>query len=100
MHAPERTPDDSSQELLESVHSFPGPYQIKVIGIATDDFVDRVVALTREHLVGPDDVEHRVRSTPGGRHVSITLELQLQTASQVRIIYESLGKLDGISMLL
>ena len=32
----------------------------------------------------PSDLDHSVRSTPGGRHVAVTLDLTVQTAEQVR----------------
>ena len=100
MSLPDPDSFDANDDLLESVHAFPGPYQIKVIGIASDDFVDRVVAAVGAHLATLDDLEHRVRTTPGGRHLAVTLDLQLQSSSQVRAIYAGLRKVDGLAMLL
>ncbi len=89
-----------SEELLESTHQFPGTYQIKAIGVSENDFAGRVVLAAVEELAGPGEVEHSVRLTKGGRHVSVTLELTVQTAGQVRAIYARLQELDGLTMLL
>ena len=92
--------DFSSLDLLESVHTFPGPYQIKVIGAADNGFIDRVLAAVVSQLATPGDVEHTVRSTPGGRHVSVTFELQVQSAQQVRDIYAAIRPVEGVAFLL
>lgn len=89
-----------SIELLEATHSFPGMYQIRVIGRADDDFAGRVVTAALSELAGPSELEHTVRQTPGGRHVAVTLDLTVQTAEQVRAIYASLQELHGLTLLL
>ena len=73
-----------SVELLESTHSFPGEFKIKAIGSADDDFESRVVEAVSAHLPARSDLDYSVRSTAGGRHVAITLDLTVQTAEQVR----------------
>jgi putative lipoic acid-binding regulatory protein len=86
-------------ELLESVHSFPGVYQFKVIGAAPNDFEQRVVAAVVAELAAASDLDYSVRATPGGRHVALTLEVTVQTAEQVRTIYERLRAVEGITLL-
>jgi putative lipoic acid-binding regulatory protein len=88
-----------SEELLESTHPFPGVYQIKAIGNASNDFEARVVEAVVAVLPVPSDLDYSVRSTPGGRHVALTLEISVQTAEQVRTIYARLRELDGITLL-
>ena len=39
-----------SVEMLESGHTFPGPYTFKVIGFAEGNFTGRVVASVRDEL--------------------------------------------------
>ena len=87
-------------ELLESVHSFPGPYQVKVIGSADDDFVDRVLAAVHGKIASPTHLEHTIRATPGGRHVAVTMVIQVETAQQVREIYAAVKDLKGLAYLL
>jgi hypothetical protein len=76
-----------SEELLESTHLFPGVYQIKAIGVASDDFEGRVVDVVVAELPSPSDLDYSVRVTPSGRHVALTLEVSVQNAEQVRKIY-------------
>jgi hypothetical protein len=91
-------PNPSPLELIRKTHTFPGPYLFKVIGDAKHDFPARVVAALVEELgVEP---QHEVRSTPGGRHVSVTLHPTLESAEQVLAIHHRLKKLDGLVMLL
>ena len=94
---PEHRP---SAELLEATHTFPGVYQMKVIGLVDDDFERRVRDAVSALLPGPDAVAVSTRVTPGGRHVALTLHLNVETAEQVRDLYERLHLLPGLSLLL
>ena len=86
-------------ELLESTHTFPGPYMFKVIGRADNGFVARVVAAVREELAEDADPPYHVRGTAGGRHVSVTLEPTVQTVHQVLAIYRRVRRTAGLVML-
>lgn len=94
---PEHCP---SAELLEATHTFPGKYQIKVIGLVDDAFERRVLDAVGAVLPWPGHVEVSTRVTPGGRHVALTLHLTVETAEQVRELYERLHALSGLSLLL
>jgi hypothetical protein len=85
--------------LLEAGHQFPGPYMFKVIGRSENGFVARTVAAVRDEVAAPVDPPYRVRATPGGRHVSVTLEFRVETAEQVLAVYSRLQKLVGLVML-
>ncbi len=87
-------------ELLESVHSFPGAYQIRAIGAVSDDFTARVVGAASSELAGPGEVDYSERFTPDGRHVSVTLDLTVQSAEQVLAIYRQLQTIEGLRFLL
>jgi len=89
-----------SLDLLESTHSFPGVYQIKAIGSVEEDFETRVVEVVATQLASRSEIDYSVRLTPQGRHVSITLDITVQNAQQIRDIYALLGELKGIRMLL
>jgi uncharacterized protein len=88
-----------SVELLESTHWFPGDYKIKAIGSADDDFESRIVEAVCAHLPARSDLDYSVRSTPGGRHIAITLDMNVQTAEQVRAIYAELQEVKGLTHL-
>jgi len=88
-----------SIELLEAGHRFPGPYMFKVIGKTENGFVARTVAAVREEVAAEVDPPFRIKGTPGGRHVSVTLELTMNTAEQVLQVYRRLLKLSGLVLL-
>lgn len=88
-----------SLELLESTHTFPGPYRMKAIGAAENDFTGRVLAAVLLELAAESDLEHTERATPGGRHVALTLNLTVQNAEQVRAIYARVQEVEGLTML-
>jgi len=96
----ERLPDNRpSVELLESTHPFPGSYTIKAIGLAGDDFEQRVVAAVSEHLAAASDLDYSIRATRGGRHIALTLDINVQNAEQVRSIYAEIRDVRGLSLL-
>ncbi len=88
-----------SIDLLESTHAFPGVYRIKAIGSSEGGFVDRVLAAAAEELASLAEINHSVKETPGGRHTSVTLDLSVQDADQVRRIYEKLREVEGLTLL-
>ena len=85
--------------LLESIHYFPGVYKIKAIGRADDDFESRVLEAVYSHLAARSDLDYSIRSTPGGRHVAVTLDISVQTAEQVRAIYAEIRDVEGLTLL-
>ncbi|MDR3621908.1 MAG: DUF493 domain-containing protein [Paludisphaera borealis] len=96
----ESLPDNRpSVELLESTHPFPGSYTIKAIGLADDDFEQRVVAAVSEHLAAASDLDYSVRATRGGRHIALTLDMNVQNAEQVRSIYAEIRDVRGLTLL-
>jgi putative lipoic acid-binding regulatory protein len=88
-----------SVELLESTHLFPGVYRIKAIGRSEGDFQQRIVDAVVSLLAAPSDLDYSVRSTPGGRHVALTLDISVQTAEQVRSIYAEIREIEGLTLL-
>jgi len=88
-----------STEILESTHEFPGPYHIKAIGETTDDFQERVVQVASLELPSEARLEYRSRSTPGGRHVAVTLNFHADNAEQVRNLYARIREIAGLTLL-
>ena len=89
-----------SEELLESNHSFPGVYQIKVIGKVDADFESKVLAAVAGEVFSPSEIDYTVRTTPGGRHVAVTLDVTVQSAEHVRNIYAKIQETPGLLLLL
>jgi putative lipoic acid-binding regulatory protein len=84
-------------ELLRQTHSFPGPHTFKVIGRANNDFVRRVLVAIRAIAVVDAD-NYSTRSTPGGRHVAVTVEPIIHSAEQVLDVYDRIKVVDGVVM--
>jgi putative lipoic acid-binding regulatory protein len=91
--------DQSSIELLEATHDFPGPYMFKMVGRVDNGFVARVVAAVREELHAGNDPPYHSRHTASGSHVSVTVEPKVETADQVLSIYRRVREINGLIML-
>ena len=89
-----------SLELLDSAHVFPGVYKFKAIGDGANHFEERVISAVRSEVGDQAAIAHTVRSTKGGRHVSLTLDVDVQNAEQVHLIYAKIRDLDGLLLLL
>ena len=86
-------------DLLESSHTFPGPYMFKVIGKPDGGFLARTVAAVREELALETDPPFSVRESVGGRHIAVTIEPHVASAGQVLAIYRRLQVMTGLVML-
>jgi putative lipoic acid-binding regulatory protein len=84
--------------LLESTHQFPGPYIFKVFGRPENGFVARAVAAVRDALAEPIDPPFKVRQTPAGRYVSVTVTPTVQGAEQVLAVYRRVRGVAGLVM--
>lgn len=87
-------------ELLEATHEFPCPFMFKAIGANQNGFIELVVAAVREELGLTVDPPYEIKQTAGGRHVSITITPQVESAAQVIAIYERIRTVDGLVMML
>jgi putative lipoic acid-binding regulatory protein len=93
------TPQLPSLELIESQHSFPGPYIFKVIGDHREDFVADALSLALNSLGDDRDFQHSTRPSKSGQHLALTLSLTLNSAAEVHGVYENLLKLNGLRAL-
>jgi putative lipoic acid-binding regulatory protein len=89
-----------SIELLEAHHTFPGQFMFKAIGRTENGFVARTVAAVRDELAEPVDPPYSVRETGSGHYVAVTLEVRVQTATQVVAVYQRMSRLAGLKLLL
>ena len=87
-------------ELLESTHNFPSNYQIKVIGSVDNDFESRVVEAIRGEVGNLCDLGWTLRKTPDEKHLSLTIDVYVQSAAQVIEIYDRIRGLEGLRFLL
>lgn len=88
------------EELLESIHTFPCKFRFKVIGANDDHFVGRVLTAIRIELEEGTEPAFSTRTTTGGRHISVTVEPVMNSASHVISVYAQLRELEGLVMLM
>jgi putative lipoic acid-binding regulatory protein len=88
--------------LLEEQHDFPGPYTFKVIGPNTPDWQEQAVSAALAPLAEAqkriEQIERKVSA--GGRYAAVSLTLNLADSGQALAVYDSLGKLEHLKMLL
>ncbi len=83
--------------LLESQHSFPGPYTFKVIYRNEDDMSERIRARIKEVTgIEVTDNQVAVRSSSAANFLSMTLDMDVQTAQEVLDVYDVLSTLEDV----
>jgi putative lipoic acid-binding regulatory protein len=88
------------QELLDDTHSFPCRFMFKVIGLSSNGFALRVVAIVRSTLEQDFDAPFQLRETSVGRHIAVTIEPWVESSQQVIDLYNAIRGLDGLVMLM
>ena len=89
-----------SVELLEATHQFPCVFAFKAIGLSTDCFVGRVLAAVKMELDADAEPAFSTRTTAGGKHTSVTVEPEVDSAVHIIAIYIRLHALEGIVMVM
>jgi hypothetical protein len=79
-------PPPSAGSLLE----FPCAFPIKVFGLAEADFEAAVVAIVRRHAPRLGESAVTQRTSRGGRYVSVTLTVDVESREQLDAIYRAL----------
>jgi len=87
-----------SIDLLNATHTFPCQFTLKVIGKSTDDFVDHCVQAVKSVNLDSDEIPVSTRSTPKGKHTSVTLLPTIASAEQVLEVYAQLQSVEGVVM--
>jgi len=88
------------KDLLESTHSFPCQYTFKVIGIADEQFIGRVLAVVKSRLDESAEPAFSSRGTTSGRHLSVTISPDVESADHILEIYQELQQLEGLVLLM
>ena len=85
-----------SPQLLK----FPCDFPIKIMGLATNDFESRVVAIVGKYVdeLGVGAVTKR--SSRGGKYISVTVAIEAKSQLQLDGIYRELSADERILMVL
>ncbi|WP_437612322.1 DUF493 family protein YbeD [Erwinia sp. V71] len=81
-------------ELLE----FPCSFPFKVMGLAHEDLVDRVVEVVQRHA--PGDYTPEVKPSSKGNYHSVSITITATHIEQIETLYEELGKIETVRMVL
>lgn len=73
---------------------YPLRYPLKVIGLAADDFPAHALALVERAAGGPAVEPPSVRASGGGRYLSVTVVVVLDSEARRLAVYEAL-RADG-----
>ena len=83
--------------LLESQHDFPGPYTIKVIFPSEPALSEAILAaVATETGIAVPSQEPSMRSSSGGKFLSMSVTFDLSQAEEVLAIYRVLGSLENV----
>lgn len=81
-------------ELLE----FPCPFTYKVMGLAHPQLVNQVIEVVQRHA--PGDYSPQVKPSSQGNYHSVSITINATHAEQVEKLYEELGNIDIVRMVL
>lgn len=81
-------------ELLE----FPCSFTYKVMGTAKPELVDQVVEVIQRHA--PGDYSPEVKPSSKGNYHSVSVTINATHIEQVETLYEELGALEHVRMVL
>ncbi|QWA12536.1 YbeD family protein [Sodalis ligni] len=81
-------------ELLE----FPCPFTYKVMGVARPELVDDVVEVVQRHA--PGDYIPEVKPSSKGNYHAVSITITATHIEQVEALYEELGKIEMVRMVL
>ena len=81
-------------ELLE----FPCSFTYKVMGLAQPELVDKVLNVVQKHA--PGDYTPSVKPSSKGNYHSVSVTITATYIDQVETLYEELGAIDIVRMVL
>lgn len=81
-------------ELLE----FPCSFTYKVMGLARPDLAEQVVKVVQRHA--PGDYSPQIKPSRQGNYHSVSITITATHAGQLETLYEELGKIDIVRMVL
>lgn len=75
----------------ESLIEFPCAFPIKVMGVAQEGFAEAVLAAVRLHDPGFEAASLEMRSSSGGKYLSLTCTITATSREQLDALYRELS---------
>ena len=82
---------------LNELLDFPCSFTYRVMGLAQPELVDQVVEVVQRHA--PGDYQPQVKPSKGNYH-SVAITINATHIEQVETLYEELGKIEIVRMVL
>ena len=79
---------------------YPCEVPIKAMGLAHDNFAQRVVEIVRRHVPDLDESTLRTRPSANGKYVSVTVDITALSRAQLEAIYLNLKACEQVLMTL
>ncbi|GAB7564295.1 YbeD family protein [Methylobacillus methanolivorans] len=83
-------PHDDVPSDQETLIEFPCDFPIKVMGEAHEEFANLILNVIQQHLPEFDATRIEMRASTGGKYVSLTCTVLVQSKPQLDDIYRSL----------
>ncbi|CNE01726.1 proposed lipoate regulatory protein YbeD [Yersinia nurmii] len=93
-----RNPGAHMKTKLNELLEFPCSFTYKVMGIAEPQLVDQVVEVVQRHA--PGDYTPEVKPSSKGNYHSVSITINAEHIDQVETLYEELGKIELVRMVL
>ena len=81
-------------ELLE----FPTPFTYKVMGLAQPELMDQVIEVVQRHA--PGEYSPTITPSSKGNYHSVSITITATHIDQVETLYEELGNIDIVRMVM
>ena len=79
---------------------FPCAYPIKVMGLASDDFEQDILALVQRHAPEVGEEHIKVRPSNKGNYLAITVTIEATGIEQLSVLFEDLKAHSSVKMVL
>jgi putative lipoic acid-binding regulatory protein len=89
-----------SQSENESLIEYPSAFPIKVMGKRVDGFAQEMTAVILVNAPDFDPVNIEMRTSAGGKYISLTCTINAQSQAQLDAIYRSLTSHPLVSIVL
>ncbi|WP_417688356.1 DUF493 family protein YbeD [Pseudidiomarina sp.] len=81
-------------ELVE----FPCHFTFKVMGVATPELPDAVVAVAQEHA--PGDYSPTVKPSSKGNYHSVSIQIRVESQQHIETLYQALAAIEEVRYVL
>lgn len=79
--------DRAAFDRLEKLLEFPAAFPLKVMGLRVDNFAQEIARVVTAHIPGFDPASIEMRASSKGTYLSVTLNLTVESRTQLESVY-------------